>query len=134
MSDTISLSEQLAALLAQAKESGIDLGKELAEKRKADRALAMAGAKEAATENRATLIGDFKSIRETLVECAKGWSPGSYGTVIARKKKDGTVVVTMTDGHASGFKESLHLNNAGDLMTGEDGAKECANVRERKPK
>jgi hypothetical protein len=114
---------------------GIDLssaGKALRALNK-DAAEARAAEFEARKEsNKDALVDIMESTRESLADAFSDLLPGTHANFTVRVTKEGAVVSTANDCHASGYRDSIHVTPAGDVVTGEEGAEMAKNVRPRK--
>ena len=117
--------------LAQSGKSASDILASLREAQKNERAALAADADKAKMENRERTFTSMEDARQFASEQVRHLLPGSCFSIIARRTDNGDVIVTATDGHSKGTKESLHVNASGERMTGEDGARACLNVKAR---
>lgn len=114
-------------------------GFKLADAAKAIRSLNKEVADEKAAEfearkesNKDTMIGIMADIRQQLESALSDCLPGTHVNFTARVTKEGAIVSTANDCHASGYRDSYHLTPDGDMVTGEEGAALAKNVRPRK--
>jgi hypothetical protein len=128
MIDVDKLKELLAA-------EGIDLssaGKALRALNKdvaSERAAMFEAKKEA---NKDDMLGIMVDIRESLEKSFGDLLPGTHANFTVRVTKEGVVVSTANDCHASGYRDSYHVTSEGEIVTGEEGAEMAKNVRPRK--
>jgi hypothetical protein len=128
MIDVDKLKELLAA-------EGIDLssaGKALRALNKdvaSERAAMFEAKKEANKDEMICLMSDVQNL---IYERMGSLLPGTHVNFTGRVTKEGTLVVTANDCHASGYRDSYHLTPGGAVVTGEEGAEQAKNVRPRK--
>lgn len=82
--------------------------------------------------NREAVIDGMIRFREELAEFAADLLPGSHLNLTVRVDKEGNVVATANDCHATGFVEALHVTPEGEVVKGAEGAEKAKNVRPRK--
>lgn len=82
--------------------------------------------------NKDAMLGIMDDIRARLEEALSDCLPGTHVNFTARVTKEGKIVSTANDCHASGFRDSYHMTPDGDVVTGEEGAALAKNVRPRK--
>jgi hypothetical protein len=124
--------DKLKELLAA---EGIDL----ASAGKALRALNKDVASERAAEfeakkeaNKDEMLDIMYDVRDTLANRFSSLLPGTHANFTVRVTKEGEIVATANDCHASGYRDSYHLTPSGAVVTGEEGAELAKNVRPRK--
>ena len=94
---------------------------------------AKAAAFEAKKEgNKIDLIDTMTDIRAELASRFSSMLPGTHANFTVRVSKDGEVIATANDCHASGYRDSIHATPSGDIVYGEEGAELAKNVRPRK--
>lgn len=82
--------------------------------------------------NKDTMIDIMADIRQQLESSLSDCLPGTHINFTARVTKEGNIISTANDCHASGFRDSYHMTPDGDVVTGEEGAALAKNVRPRK--
>lgn len=132
MDDTKLSTEALKALLesqgiklSDAAKVVRSLNKEVADQRAAEFEAKKSG-------NRESLLDIMESTRSALAESFADLLPGTHANFTVRVSKEGDVIATANDCHASGYRDSLHVTPAGDIVEGEEGAALAKNVRPRK--
>lgn len=132
MADTMLDVESLKALLESQ-------GIKLSDAAKVVRSLNKEAADQRAAEfeqkkmgNRESLIDIMQDTRNALAGAFADLLPGTHANFTVRVSKEGEVISTANDCHASGYRDSLHVTPGGDVVEGEEGAALAKNVRPRK--
>lgn len=114
-------------------------GFKLADAAKAMRALNKEASDQKAAEfeqkkagNRDSLLDIMENTRATLASAFADLLPGTHANFTVRVSKEGEIISTANDCHASGYRDSLHATPSGDIVEGEEGAALAKNVRPRK--
>ena len=114
-------------------------GIKLADAAKAMRALNKEASDQKAAEFEQKKAGNRDDLLEIMADTRKSLEvqfasllPGTHANFTVRVSKEGDVIATANDCHASGYRDSLHVTPAGDIVEGEEGAALAKNVRPRK--